>query len=253
MVVAKEYFASDVFPRIQPVCGPSCHDGSSPATPFIGPTADLSYQLIENRVGLIAAPTKSPLVNWIHSDPKLKSLPGPGELSVLRQWLQKETNARGLEGSVAALKSVQEAYARFGDCMNFELFTRSGMADLANVQTDRDGPCLGCHLGGQGGAYLNAEPRLTFTQLSQFPFVQKLVVAKVDSNGNFLDLIPSNRMIDKANELCEGPTCHPRYGLPPWALTAVTEFVGKTLENLKQGTCDVIPEEPLPVVDGGTD
>jgi hypothetical protein len=250
---AKKYFAEKVFPAISPICGPACHDGTGKGTPFMGPSADLTYDLMEGRVGLIAAPGKSPLVNWIHADEKLKNLPGPAELGLLRTWLQKEANARGLEGAVDKVLTLRDAYDRFGKCMNFELYSKLGMADLANAQTDLEGPCLGCHSGGQAQVYLSADPKLTFEQMRLFPFVQKLVVAKVDKNGDFSGLIASNRLIDKGAEPCEGEGCHPRYGLPPWAVKAVREFVTATLQNLEDGTCAIIPTDPIPVFDAGAD
>jgi hypothetical protein len=104
-----------------------------------------------------------------------------------------------------------------------------------------DGPCLGCHNGGQGSLWLAADPRSTFEQMRRFPFLQKFVVGRVDAQGNFKDLIPSERIIEKSNEPCPmgaEAQCHPQFGLSAAAQSAVTTFVNLTLQNLAAGSCN---------------
>jgi hypothetical protein len=123
--------------------------------------------------------------------------------------------------------------------MDFDLWNFYRVGDLSFAQTDLDGPCMGCHSTGQGGAYLAAGSRETFSQAKQFPFIQKYVVGQVDAQGRFEKLVPSNRFIDKGNEACPvgKVDCHPPFGLPPNIQTALTAFVNTTLQNLAGGTC----------------
>ena len=70
------------------------------------------------------------------------------------------------------------------------------MGDVAFTQTDSEGPCLGCHSAGQGSAWLSAGSRETFDKARQFPFIQKLVVGKLDDAGQLRDAAafePSHR------------------------------------------------------------
>ena len=113
------------------------------------------------------------------------------------------------------------------------------MGDVAFAQTDEEGPCLGCHSTGQGSAWLSAGSRETFEKMRQFPFIQKLVVGKLDEEGSFESLQPSQRLIEKANEPCapESKTCHPKFGLPPNVANAIKGYVDTTIQNLAAGTC----------------
>src|SRR4029077_11189267 len=120
-----------------------------------------------------------------------------------------------------------------------DVWTYYRMGDLAFAQTDAEGPCLGCHSTGQGSAYLSAAPRETFEKAHDFPFIQKLVVGKLDERGSFESLLPSKRYEAKANEVCppESTSCHPRFGLAPNILASIDGFVATTLQNLATDTC----------------
>ena len=108
-------------------------------------------------------------------------------------------------------------------------------------------------------AAFSAASRETFEKAHQFPFIQKLVVGKLDPRGSFESLQPSYRLIEKANEVCpaESTSCHPRYGLPPNVTNAIRNFVDTTLQNLATGTCQngiVVPQSdggPRDAGDGG--
>jgi hypothetical protein len=125
------------------------------------------------------------------------------------------------------------------------------MGDLPFSQTDSEGPCNGCHSTGQGSAWLSAAPRETFEKSKQFPFIQKLVVGKLDARGSFETLQPSKRFESKANEICppESTSCHPRFGLAPNIIEAIDGFVSTTLQNLATGTC--ASGIVVPVADAG--
>ena len=231
---AHTYYVTRVHNGITTCIG--CHSGSA-GPRFMANDAEDSYTVLEKTVGLIAAPKNSPLVQYIHKDPGI--IISPDQRSLLTQWLSLEATARSLEGAVPKAKTVTEAYKQFADCMNFDVWTFYRMGDLAFSQTDSEGPCQGCHSTGQGSAWLSAATRETFEKSRQFPFVQKLVVGKLDAKGSFEDLQPSKRFQSKADEICppESTSCHPRFGLPPNITDQIDGFVNTTIQNLATGTC----------------
>jgi len=250
---AHDYYVAHVHPALGSCIG--CHAGAA-GPRFMATDAEESYTTIENTAGLIAAPKTSPLVQYVHMDPTITI--SPEQRSVITQWLSLEATARNLEGAVARPTTITDAYKQFADCMNFDVWSYYRMGDVAFTQTDSEGPCLGCHSTGQGSAWLSAGSRETFEKMRQFPFIQKLVVGKLDDQGSFEALQASNRLIEKSNEPCppESTSCHPKYGLPPNVTDAVKGYVDTTLQNLVSGTCAsgiVVPQDagPLDAGDGG--
>ena len=251
---AHAYYVERVHNAIGSCIG--CHSGAS-GPRFMAADAETSYTALERAVGLIAAPKNSPLVQYIHKDPAI--VVSAEQRSVMTQWLSLEATARNLEGAVEKPKTVTEAYKQFADCMNFDVWTYYRMGDLPFAQTDMEGPCMGCHSTGQGSAWLSAAPRETFEKSRQFPFIQKLVVGKLDDNGSFESLQPSKRFAAKADEICppESTSCHPRFGLAPNIRDAIDGFVDTTLQNLATGTCSngivvpIIDAGPKDAGDGG--
>lgn len=234
---ARQYYVNRVHIAIGSCIG--CHGGSGTGRPFMAPAAEGSYTTLEKTAGLIAAPKNSPLVQYVHKDPTISI--SPEQRSVTTQWLSLEATARNLEGAVAKAKTLTDAYKQFADCMNFDVWSYYRMGDVAFTQTDSEGPCLGCHSVGQGSAWLSAGSRESFEKARQFPFIQKLVVGKLDDRGSFENLQPSNRLIEKANEVCppESKACHPKFGLPPNVSSSVKGYVDTTLQNLASGTCAI--------------
>ncbi|MBX3190122.1 MAG: hypothetical protein KF819_24055 [Labilithrix sp.] len=250
---AREYYVARVHNVINNCIG--CHAGTS-GPRIMAADPDESYDTLEKTAGLIAIPKQSPLVQYVHKDAAVVIL--PAQRSVLTLWLSLEATARGLEGAVVKPKTLTEAYKQFSDCMNFDVWSYYRMGDVAFTQTDSEGPCLGCHSTGQGTAWLSAGSRETFEKMKQFPYIQKIVVGKLDERGGFESLQPSFRLIEKANEVCapEATSCHPRYGLPPAITEAVKGFVDTTLQNLATDTCTsgiVVPQDagPRDAGDGG--
>lgn len=251
---AHDYYVSRVHIAIGSCI--ACHAAGGAGPRFMATDAEESYTLIDKTSGLIAAPKNSPLVQVVHKDGVTTI--SPEQRSVTTQWLSLEATARGLEGAVAKPKTLTEAYKQYADCMNFDVWSYYRMGDVAFTQTDAEGPCLGCHSTGQGSAWLSAGSRETFEKAQQFPFIQKLVVGKLDEKGSFENLQPSNRLIEKANEVCppDSKSCHPKYGLPPNVTAAVRGYVDTTLQNLAAGTCAigiVVPQDagPRDAGDGG--
>jgi len=249
---AHDYYVQHVHNALGNCIG--CHAAGGSAPTFMDRNADSSYDLIQNTAGLIQAPKQSPLVQYQHADPTI--IINPEQRSVVTTWLGLETSARGLVGAVAKAKTITDAYKQFAQCMSFDVWSYYRMDDLAFAQTDAEGPCLGCHSTGQGSAWLSADTRLTFEKAQQFPFIQKLVVGKLDARGSFENLQPSNRFIEKANEPCpQGSTsCHPRFGLSPEVQNSIENFVQKTLEDISSGTCGsgiVVPVSEAGPLDAG--
>ena len=242
----KEYFVASVYPRIagQNACG-ACHSGGdSPcmggSCAFITADASLTYSSIERTVGYITTPQKSPLLIYTHkdrTDPRTKVT--GDEANVLGIWLGMEATTRHLPGAVARAKSLQEAYGQFAACMNNDVFIGTGMGNLAFMETDFDGPCSGCHSKGQAGVWLASDPTLTFESMKKFPYIQKFVVGRVDTNGDFKDLVPAGRIIDKASEPCPvgADGCHPQYGVSDQMKASIQQFVNLTLQNMGAQTC----------------
>ncbi len=252
---ARDYFISKVFPQVSRGCA-NCHGAGGAASVFLAASGEQSYQLITNTIGLIAEPSKSPLVQHSHTDQTIQLT--PEQRTVLTQWLNMEATARGLSGSVQKAPTLQAAYKSYADCMNFDMWEYFRVGDLPFSQTDIDGPCMGCHSIGQGSAWLSAGSRETFEKAKQFPFIQKFVVGKLDKDGNFDSLVPAGRFADKADEPCpDGKTdCHPSFGLPPNVTNALDNFVTATLQNVASGTCGqpfVVPRDagPPDAADGG--
>lgn len=248
---AREFYVSRVHPAAGTCVG--CHSGGG-APQFMAQDPEASYAALEKTVGLISAPKNSPLVQYIHKDPAI--VIGPEQRSVVSQWLSLEATARGLEGAIPKAKTVTEAYQQFADCMNFDVWTYYRMGDLAFNQTDTEGPCLGCHSSGQGSAWLSAGSRETFDRSKQFPYIQKLVVGRLNDKGSFESLAPSNRFAEKANEVCppESTSCHPRFGLSPNVADGIKNYVNATLQNLATGQCQngiVVPQSDGGVKDAG--
>ncbi len=247
--LAHDYYVQHVHAALGNCIG--CHGSGGSGPTFMAADAEGSYSLIENTAGLIVAPKNSPLVQWTHKDASI--VISPEQRSVLTTWLGLEASSRGLAGAAAKPKSITDAYKAFAQCMSFDVWEYYRVGDLPFAQTDAEGPCLGCHSTGQGSAYMTAGSHETFVQMQQFPFIQKLVVGKLDARGSFENLQPSNRFAEKANEACPqgSTTCHPRFGLPPNVVQSIDAFVQKTLEDLASGTCG--SGITVPIGDAGMD
>jgi len=242
----QEYFTQSVYPRIasQSACG-GCHaGGASPCSggscQFIDKDAAATYSRIERTVGYISAPQKSPLLIYEHKDrTDVRTKVTGDQANVLGIWLGMEANTRHLPGAVQKARNLQDAYDQFAACMNNDVFVGTGMENLAFMETDFDGPCSGCHSKGQAGLWLASDPTLTFESMKKFPYIQKFVVGRVDSSGNFKDLIPAGRIVDKSNEPCPvgSDSCHPQYGVSEEMKASIEQFVNLTLQNLAAQTC----------------
>jgi hypothetical protein len=120
------------------------------------------------------------------------------------------------------------------------------MGRVAGQQAGNEGPCYGCHSTGTGSAYLNIDSLKTFdAHALDIYFLQKLVTCSF-SQGQFQQLVPSNRLMSKGTEPCpDGEAkCHPDYVLSPGRQDAVEGFVQQTLDAMAAGTCADLQDIP---------
>jgi len=243
---AKEYFEANVFSTLSSTCG-TCHGPvpSSGAPQYLADTATASYNTITSYTpSLLALPENSTLVqHGAHTGPALT----PAQLTVVSEWLMMEVEERGLVGGEEQPppgKTLQEALAEFGACMDLTLWTTT-MSNMPKQQTANAGQCSGCHASGDGGNFLSLNVEETFGMNQQFPYIKRLVTGTVDENGAFLDLLPSHRMQNKGLEAanCDPDleNCHPVFNLNPTNLEGYETFVNTTLDNWHNGTCPPPP------------
>lgn len=145
-------------------------------------------------------------------------------------------------GGAPTMTTLKQALDEYGACMNITDWTDNGLDKLYNAQTLNYGPCGGCHGAGDGGNWLSSNKQETFDSNKKFPYIKRQITGTVDGDGNFKDLIASNRWIEKGSEPCQPNTnCHPTYVLPPNLKTGVQTFVSKTLDKWHNKTCAPSP------------
>jgi cytochrome c553 len=239
---AQAKFIDEVYPAIATECG-SCH--AQPTAPqFLAANAEASYAtIVAYTPSLIAVPDNSNLIlHGVHTGPAMNAQ----QESLVRAWLELEAEERGLVGveSPPSGPTLAEALAMFGECMNYDDWTETGMNTIANSQTAA-GSCNGCHASGEAGFWIGANDLESFEMNRLFPYVKRLVTGTVDENGAFAGLVESNRIVNKGLEAAncdpEIDNCHPVYSLPPDKVTAVETFVELTLERMDQGACGMMP------------
>lgn len=134
--------------------------------------------------------------------------------------------------------TLAQALGDFGNCMSIEVFIKTGAYQLYKNVTEDNQQCGSCHATGDGGAYISEDVLYMFENNAKFPGVMRLVTGTVDERGNFKNLVPANRYIDKGGDEClEGAQCHPEYELPNYAQEAIVRFVDESLERWENGTC----------------
>jgi hypothetical protein len=231
---ARQMFVSKVYPAIQPTCA-KCHaTGDRGAPVFLAANADGSYNAITGSPGLVAPPDQSPLVqHGIHSGPALT----PDQGQVVSDWLTLEASLRNL-GDPGRPANLRAAFKAFGACMDYKEWKQLGLDQLSATQTDNSGQCLSCHNQGQASTWLSADPGQTFTKMTQFPYVQRLVVGTVNASGAFDTITDSRRLIDKGTEAQQPQSnSHPRFSLSSTMAANLTQFVQDTISNMNANRC----------------
>jgi hypothetical protein len=138
---------------------------------------------------------------------------------------------------------LQQALGEFGECMSLEIWMRTGVYAVSEVETDENIACTSCHSDKTGGITLQSDDIVaTFDYHTKMPAVMRLVTGTVDERGNFKDLVASNRYVEKGVDSCPGEdygiVCHPSYTLPAPVQDSIATFVSETLVRWQTDTCD---------------
>ncbi len=252
---AEQYFSTKVYPELSKNCG-SCHTtGKSGAPIFLADNAAGSYKAIAETPGYISAPTASPVAQkGLHSGPALTTDQG----DLVTEWLNQEVEARKLDKGSNKPPNLRAAFTAFGECMSYKVWRQLNLDKIATVVT-ANGACISCHANGQGSLKLTANPGETFTALSQFPYVQRLVTGTVTNSGSFSGLEPAQRILQKGIEQREAnANPHPSYTLSYVKVgdqyvdlaANLRTYVNGTLSRMSERKCE--GDQPPPP-DGGLD
>lgn len=249
---AREYYLAIVDSELNASCA-SCHGAGVNGAPiFMADSAKGSYNSLDQYGGLVVAPENSLLVlHGAHTGPALTTAQKDDVLI----WLTMEAEERGLAASGAGgaggsgagggaptAMNLKQALDEYSACMDINDWTDNGLDKLYNAQTLNAGGCVGCHVVGEGGTWLNSNTQETFDMNGKFPYVKRQITGTVDADGNFKDLIASNRFIQKGSEPCQPNTnCHPAFVLPPNLKTGLQNFVAKTLDKWHNKQCAPAP------------
>jgi len=253
---AQGTFNDKVYPSLSSTCQ-ECHaTGKAGAPVFLGNSADVSYQAIEGFPGLLAPPSISPLVQkGPHSGPALTDT----QNTLVTEWLKEETVERKLGADPGVPKNLRAAFKAFGACMSFNRWTELKLNQIPLTTTDgNQGQCRSCHNQGQASMWLDstninandpadkqvAEGRAdekaaeTFLKLRRFPYVQRLVIGRVNDQGEFDGIEPSRRMLDKGNEAQQQQAnSHPRFALSTELSNNLNQYVLETISNVAAARC----------------
>lgn len=235
---ARKYFIANVYPTVQSTCAGGCHDKGQKGAPiYLSENGEGSYNAIESTPGYIATPTASPLLQkGLHSGPALTE----AQSKTLDAWLVLEANARKLSAGDGRPANLRAGFAAFGACMSYKRWTELKLDTISLTQCDGNaGSCRSCHSAGQSSLWLSENSMETFTKFSQFPYVQKLVVGRVNASGAFDGLENSRRMIDKGTEAQQQQAnSHPRFSITSELSGNLTTFVAETLSNMNAKRCE---------------
>jgi hypothetical protein len=143
---------------------------------------------------------------------------------------------------------LRAAFKAFGACMDYNAWKAAKLHTIPATTTDNNqGACRSCHNYGQASMWLNggddtpeSEPdnAETFLKLRKFPYVQRLVVGRVNDQGEFDGIESSRRMMDKGNEAQQPQSnSHPRFALSTELAGNLQQFVVDTLNNMAAGRC----------------
>jgi len=240
---ARKFFVEKVHATVSESCA-NCHQkGQRGAPVFLGSNAEASYNAIETFPGLLSAPSLSPLVQkGVHSGPALTST----QNELLTNWLKLEVTQRKLSLDPGVPKNMRAAFKAFGACMDYAKWKEYKLHTIAAIATDNNqGQCRACHNYGQASMWLSggtdqneAENAATFLKMREFPYVQRLVVGRVNQEGLFEGIEASRRMADKGTEAQQQQAnSHPRYSLPSDLTQSLSTFVLETISNMSVNNC----------------
>ncbi len=233
---AKTFFVQKVHPSITTTCR-ECHQvGDRGAPVFLGANAEASYVAIEGFPGLIATPSVSPLVQkGPHSGPALTGI----QNGLVTDWLKLEVTTRKLGADPGVPKNLRAAFEAFGKCMDYARWTELQLNTIALTDTNNNqGKCVSCHNFGQASTWLSNNPGETFLKMQAFPYVQRLVVGRVNEEGAFDGIEASRRLRDKGTEAQQPQSnSHPRFSLASDIAANLDTFVLETISNVAADRC----------------
>jgi hypothetical protein len=232
----KKFFVEKVYTSVNDACKDCHQSGKSGAPVFLGASGDASYTAIEGFPGLISAPSVSPIVQkGVHSGPALTAT----QTDLVTQWLKLELNDRKLGSDPGAPKNLRAAFKAFGQCMDFARWTELKLDTIPlSVTEGNQGQCQACHNYGQASMWLSANEGETFLKMREFPYVQRLVVGRVNAEGAFDGIEASRRMLDKGTEAQQPQSnSHPRYALSADLAGNLNTYVLETISNMNANRC----------------
>jgi hypothetical protein len=241
----RDFFLNKVNGPINETCN-KCHlNGESGAPVFLGASGDATYTAIETFPGLISAPNVSPIIQkGIHSGPALTQI----QTDLVTQWLSLEIKTRKLGSDPGVPKNLRAAFKAFGACMDYARWKELKLHTIPATNTEgNQGQCRSCHNYGAASMWLSGgtdnpadEPynALTFQRMSEFPYIQRLVVGRVTTEGSFETIESARRMVDKGTEAQQlQANSHPRYSLSTDLVTALNTYVLETVSNMNAARC----------------
>jgi len=233
---AKKFYMEKVHASIDQTCK-DCHQTSKSGAPvFLGTSAEASYTAIEGFPGLIAAPNVSPIIQkGVHSGPALTQT----QTDLVTQWLKLEVTGRKLGADPGTPKNLRAAFKAFGACMDYNRWVELKLDTIGLVDTENNqGKCISCHNYGQASMWLSADKDETFLKMREFPYIQRLIVGRVNKEGAFEGIEASRRMLDKGTEAQQPQSnSHPRYALSSELAGNLNTYVVETVSNLAAGRC----------------
>jgi hypothetical protein len=245
---AKKFFIDKVHASISESCSKCHQEAKSGAPVFLGSNAEASYTAIETFPGLLSAPNLSPLVQkGPHSGPALSST----QTDLITKWLTLEVTQRKLSADPGTPKNLRAAFKAFGACMDYARWKELKLYTIAATNTEgNQGQCRSCHNYGQASMWLaggtdqlERENIETFLKLGQFPYVQRLVVGRVNAEGLFEGIESSRRIVDKGTEAQQQQAnSHPRFSLPSDIANALNTFVLETISNVSANRCQNVTQ-----------
>ena len=240
--LARQTFETQVEPILLASCS-TCHaDNNAIDGPdYLGTGPDTYYDSLTSDMRLIgSSPSNSMLLlKGEHTGPAFTS----AQATVVAGWIQQEIQERGITPpsetpppADAPPTTLTAALRRFGDCMSIDDWDATNMQNVANQNTE-DGPCYACHSSGTAGSFLSQNSQDMFDMNRQTPYILKLALGTVNSDGSFKDLVPARRFMDKGQE--EG--LHPSYLLSAERTQSVTDFYNLTYQHYLAGNCTPAP------------
>ena len=129
-------------------------------------------------------------------------------------------------------------------CLTDEIWNASGVAGLAEEQTDDMAECIVCHADGTGGFMVNNDPTrmFDFFKNSSSYLMLRFVSCTVDARGAAVGLRANNNVVDKGiiSATCpdeQGITCHPGYSLSQNVQDAIATFAASLVDRWSSSVC----------------